>query len=579
MKGINSLMLIGVLLVSAVLVPMASVRVSYAQTGEDRNGTKVKTERLLEILVRAREHLDMVIERLESRGLELPSEAKKQISEAVSQAQEAVSISQAGDPDTAVKLALEALKRLKNALDRIEKAIEAAERSGVVGKNSDSKLDGKSTEEAEKALGLRRAIEQAQIYLTKLRDLAEAAKSRGLSVTKIEEELKLAESHLSEALAKFQSGQLPNATKELSEARRIMSKTTGDLHQLQKPERTEHAERFIVKSVEQLTDMQKQISTLPIPDDVKSRIIQALEAAKQRVLEMRGLIGTLNTTATAKKLTDLLNAREKALKDLEKERPNIKEVLVKISEREHRIENLLARIKNLQSSREALAKYQEALSKAFKLLQEAKAELKDGDLKAASEALDAADHILAEVSRALDGLPDNATNTLRAMAAVEASLKTLIMQLESFPSNVDISKYKEGISKVEELIKEAKHILAEDKNSDVSKQLTEARSTIERIWHNIRENPETAIYLKITSIQQVIEKLMKQVKELANRTKAAEYGKKLSEARDALKEAVEKAGKGDLRGASATVERAAEIVEKISRAVANELREKSRQGK
>jgi len=554
---------------SMVAVP---TNISLAQKAERPDG-KVKTEILLNILEKAKERVSDIFKKLEERGITIPEEAKTNYETGLSMVEEAVKLRDEGKHREASEKAIEAMQMFKEAVKVVHEI--------APGKPVEAEVV------AEKAMGLRVAINRTYSFAERLEGLADKAESEGYNVTVVREEINETRTHLENALTALEDGDVDTAAKELAIARKTIGQAMGKFHKITKAFKAKMAEKFLEKAEERITELKERIKALPIPPFTKAKILRTLGMAEENIKRAKGLIKVKNFKDAINQLERFREKEEESFKALGEEKAEIAKILKEIGKLERTISSFEERIKTLKLLGVDVSEVETPLKNAKNLVKEALTQIKLGNNKVAKEALDKAEETIDNVEDILEQVEEEAEEGVKEKT--EERFTQLQEKISKLQEEINILKEKGmDTSMVEAMLQEAM-----DKFDKARERIEENRpeaaefylGMVEKILDKIEELLEhleeklSEIEERILELNQTIQELKEELKTLQDKVVSAEeQGVEVSAIKTKLEKIRDLVGKAErsirervLEAAISAVSMAEDLIEDAEEALEEKL--------
>lgn len=260
---------------------------------------------------------------------------------------------------------------------------------------------------AERAIGLKAAIERAYAFIDKLNTTAERLNENGFEVTEVTATLDGARPHLEDAESYLQPDSFDTeaAAQALARARGILGRTMGLLHSTARNEvKAVKAERFLQHLESRIQSLEEKINRLQNRLTKGQAALSALSAIKTK---LQGIMERLAAGNVEEAVDDLDNTVEEIDGGVDELNGQGASVFLRGMNR------LEAKIRVLKATAERVARkgadtseIEEELQSAEALLEEMMARLEEGDT-------DAAEELLEEVEEHLKGAGDTIRGIIR----------------------------------------------------------------------------------------------------------------------------------------------------------------------
>jgi len=361
---------------------------NYALAQEVRGGGKKATsEKLIEIMSRAREHVDEIFSRLKGRGITIPEVARERFRMGVGVAEDAVRDLREGRIDEADDAALRAMSEFKKAMQLLG----AANLTAAVS--------------AQK--GIEQAAGRAQTFLRKIQAIVVRAEELGYNTTRMRERIAYANATLNETLELVAAGKVDEAARKLGEARHIVDRLNGEVKTIARDEAGRRIERFTDRATKRLNELRNKTGELEIPPPAAAAIKSALDNARSHMERAKKLIREKNIKGAVEVLEEMVKEERRGVERLKKELPALSNRLkASVRQLESRIESLERQLASFEDRVDAAA-LRDRLQKARNLLKQALVELEKGDVEAASRSVRKAVELVKYVEGVVKDVTEN----------------------------------------------------------------------------------------------------------------------------------------------------------------------------
>jgi len=353
---------------------------------------------LLSIIETSRNQTQTILNSLIDEGIEIPEEALEEFEKGNETVWEVYSLYEAGECESAADKAAEALDHFREAASLAMEAEEELEDYGA-------------EEKAEKAIGLRVAIERAYSFLDKVNETAAEFEDKGLDVSDVRALLEEASVTLAQAESLLEGGDFDGAEDAKSEAREMLGQAMGLLHSKNKGEKADKALDFLEKTDERLDKLEEQIAkmleNLDLPPEAIEGIIGALQNAQDKIQVVKDQLLSGDLEGALDGLDDVLEDSDGAIDTLDEfdhGRGNKIRAIQKITAKLDYLNATLQALK--EGDEDARARAEELLREARNLLSEASDGLEAGLSDEVEPAIDEAEELVEEVDDLLDELKE-----------------------------------------------------------------------------------------------------------------------------------------------------------------------------
>ena len=353
---------------------------------------------LLSVIEMSKNQTRAILDQLIDEGIEIPEEALEEFEKGNETVWEVYSLYEGGECESAADKAAEALDHFREAASLAMEAEEELEDDGA-------------EENAEKAIGLRVAIERAYSFLEKVNETATEFEDKGLNVSDVRALLEEASVTLAQAESLLEDGDFDGAEDAKSEAREMLGQAMGLLHSKNKGEKADKALDFLEKTDERLGKLEEQIAkmleNLDLPPEAIEGIIGALQNAQDKLQAVKDQLRSGDLDGALDGLDDVLEDSDGAIDTLDEfdhGRGNKIRAIEKITAK---LDYLNATLQALKEGGEDVSYLEELLREARNLLGEALDGL-EADLSDEVEpAIDEAEELVEEVDDLLDELKED----------------------------------------------------------------------------------------------------------------------------------------------------------------------------
>lgn len=410
-----------------------------------------RLQTLLDILNKSKQNVDNKIADVLSKGITISDDITTIYENGLAEFESAKEAVQANDAESAkehAKNAMKAFREVFAALITLEQEEAEVETAGT--------QEEEDLEKAEEISRLRQAIAQTIEFKNKLMSIA----TTSAAAATIEPYIANFDEAITEAAEYAENGDIDAAALSLSRAKQILSDIHKSLMENTQKHRLDRVKEFVTKTVERIDRMIAEAHALGFPQEV----IDALEMVKQKLLNA--------------KTVDEINDISKQLKGNQEE---LSEYKGKNFERT--LEHLQSKLEEAKSEAEQTGLNLAAFDRIQGLIDDAKVKWEAGETRNAVNILEKAEEILREVTGILDHIKDklheldrlwNEIEELKseysdnpeALKAIEKALKLLTGAKETLQNAVS----KKDLRIAEDMIQQAKHILARIKNLEIEKE-------------------------------------------------------------------------------------------------------------
>ena len=338
-------------------------------------------EGLLSLIENSREQVEAAFDELEAEEIDVPEGAMDSYEQGVEAAEEALQLMEEGKYSAAYAKALQALQRFRIALHLIQ----------VIGPERPTE---DTEEEAERAIGLKEAIERAYEFLERFNGTADRLFEEGYDVEEIRTNLEEANYILGEAEELLDLGDIDGATQILAEARGILGRTTGLLHSTAKRVKSVKTERFLEHVESRIQSVEESVNRLRHHISEGQVVLNSLKNTRTKLWKIRSRLAAGEVEDVVDELDDTVGEIDDEVDEL-----NGRGISVFIKE----MNRLEVKIRVLKATAEKWAKkgadtfeVEEELQSAKGLLEEMMIRLEEGDTEAAEDLLEEIEEALPE---------------------------------------------------------------------------------------------------------------------------------------------------------------------------------------
>ncbi|MEE9586044.1 MAG: hypothetical protein V3W09_04005 [Nitrososphaerales archaeon] len=347
------------------------VAVEGTEAGEG-NKTRVKTEKIIEIMVKAEDHIRAVFARLEDRGVEIPDAVKESFGRGLNISESAVLAFNEGRVEEAGESAIAAMNEFKESMRLLKGA--------------------NVTASAPAPRGIEQAINRTRIFIERLEGITEKAEEQGYNTTDIRARIDRAKTILDNATELLNEGEVNEAAKKIGEAKRAVTGLIGELNRISKAEKSRRINEFVDKALERLTDIEEKAEEL-LPPQAAEKVKAAIERAKAHLNQTRNLVEQKRIGNAIDALEDMIGDAEESHNELSREMPAVAQRFeAAVSNIKNRLTILQNEVNRLNVTDTTVVK--EMLVNASNLLQKASEDLRSGDLRAVSKTLKTLDKLI-----------------------------------------------------------------------------------------------------------------------------------------------------------------------------------------
>ena len=406
-----------------------------------------RLQTLLDILNRARQNVDNKIADLQGKGIDIPDEVNAMYKGGLAELELAKQAVKADDTNSANE-------HIKNAMKTSRKVfaeLTVLEQGETETPSAVSKAVQEDLEKAEEISRLKQAIAQAVEFKKKLKKIAEASAVEA----NIADFDKNFDKTIAEALALADKGDVEAAAKSLAKARQILADIQKSLMENAQKQRLDKAKEFVAKTIERIDSMIVDAKAL----DLSQEVIDALEAAKQKILNAKTVNEILEISRELKDKQEQLSGQKG--KNFEKA-----------------LEHLKSKLRETKTKAEQIGLDLNVFDRIQGLIDDAVAKWESGETKNAVDTLEKSEEILREVDGILDHISDklqeldrleeaadelkqNYKDNPEVLNAIEKALRLITGARETLQSAMS----KKDLRIAEDMTQQAKNILGRVKHS------------------------------------------------------------------------------------------------------------------
>ncbi len=317
MKNLKTFTLVSICLLSVLVISLTTIPV-FSENVKEKSGEantvareeEVKSEKIFKILEKSKIQIETIFNKLEEENASIPKTSRDKFNEGIILGNEVIQLREHGNFEIANEKAIEAMDKYEDALQIADEELpsDSLEEEGVV----------------QKAIGLENAIDRAYYFAEKIDDLALKAEEEGHSISIIRENIEDAETHLETAEAFLESGETNEAARELAKARGILGRSMGGIHKISKDIKGKKAVNFLKQSEKRLGKLAEKIekSLSNVPPEAKTEVVEALQHARNSILEIREGIESGKVDKAVEDLVEFKNYLKqvnKLINDIKKE--------------------------------------------------------------------------------------------------------------------------------------------------------------------------------------------------------------------------------------------------------------------
>jgi predicted phosphatase len=349
------------------------------EQGED--GKKKIAENLINSLKNAINVVRQIFDGLKAQDIEISEEAKRYYEQGVELAERAKELFNQEKYKDSAKVALVALRNLKIAL------IKAGQ--SAIGKE-------------ERALRLQVAANRTIEFTIRIEEVVKKAEENGYDVSKVKELIDEVKGKVENVTKLVLQEKFDEAAKELGMARKMVKSAIHELYKIVKPERIKQAKQFVKGLIRSLEARKRRIANLPVPDEVKQRILLAFEEAEKKLLEAGKELDMNGLHKAVAKLVLVSKVYRKIHNEINRIKKGLlNELAREVKRLERNVEKLEKRVSKAEDKNVNLDKIKEKIGEVKKLLEEVKEFVKNGDVEKALEKIKEIKQILNEIKEML----------------------------------------------------------------------------------------------------------------------------------------------------------------------------------
>jgi tetratricopeptide (TPR) repeat protein len=322
-KNLKTLTLVSICLLLVLVISLTTIPVFSENVNEKAGEVNAvaseedeKSEEILKILEISKIQIETIFNKWEEEDASIPKTSRDKFKEGMTLGNEAIQLRDQGNFEKANEKAIEAMEKYEDALQIADEELppDSLEEEGV----------------AQKAIGLENAIDRAYYFAEKIDDLALKVEGEGHSITIIRENIEDAETHLETAKAFLESGEINEAARELAKARGILGRSMGGIHKISKDIKGNKADNFLKQSEKRLSKLEEKIekSLSNVPSEAKIEVVEALQHARNRILEIKERIESGEVDEAVEDLVEFKNYLKqvnKLINDVKKDHGRINE--------------------------------------------------------------------------------------------------------------------------------------------------------------------------------------------------------------------------------------------------------------
>ena len=261
---------------------------------------------------------------------------------------------------------------------------------------------GSAEEDAERAIGLKVAIDRAIRFLDKVNATAIRLNETGYEVQDIEANLTEARNHLDEALILLEELDINGTAHELAKARGILGRTTGWLHSTAEKVKETKVKTFLQNVEGQINGLEAKINQLQDRLENGTIVLSALQAKRRQLIRIRERLAAGDVDGVIDNLDNMIEDIDEELNNLNGESTSVK--LKAMNRIEAKIRVLNATAQRLSRKGEDTSEIEEELTDATTLLSQTMELLDSGDIEGAEELLEEAEEHLEKASDIIRGM-------------------------------------------------------------------------------------------------------------------------------------------------------------------------------
>ncbi len=355
---------------------------SESTEADDGNKTRIRTEKMIEIMEKAEAHVSEVFARMGDRGVEIPDAAKESFERGLNLSESAVLAFNEGQVEEAEEDAIAAMNEFKVSMRLLAGA--------------------NVTASAPVARGLEQAINRTRIFIERLEGIAEKADIQGYNTTDIWARIDKANKILDNATELLDEGEVNLAARKIGEAKRVVTGLIGELNIITKAQKSKKMNDFVDKTLERLTDMEEKAEEL-LPPQASEKVIAAIERAKEHLNQTRVLMNQKRLENAMGELEDMMEEAEEGADELDREMPGVDKRL------ETAVSNIKEKLITLQNSVDTLngtdtTIVQDMLDEARNLHALASEDLESGNFSAVNKIIKTVEKLIDNIDDALKNL-------------------------------------------------------------------------------------------------------------------------------------------------------------------------------
>ena len=402
MKEVNLKKGLALLMLALLIAPSINIFAYSDPTTVNTEDDCELASDLLALVEAARDKAEAIIHSLEEEGTDVHEEAERALERGNEFLEEALEMLNVGDCRPASEKLMEALQHYGKAAQKALKAV--------------AEFEDEDFEEAEKAIGLREAIERAYSFLEKVNETATDFEEKGINVTAVRNLLLEANQTLTWAEIELDDGNFTGAEELKSSAREMIGQAMGLLQSMNKDNNVERAEEFLDKTEERLQELQNKLNeilgNLDLPPEAIEGINEAFMNAQDKIQVIKDLLKTGDLENALDELDRVLEDSDEALDVVDEHDHGIGNKLRSIEKIQAKLDILNETVQMLKNEGEVVSDLEDLLETARDKLEEASdilstPGLDESQIDAVEDLIDDAEEDVEEVDDMLDDLKED----------------------------------------------------------------------------------------------------------------------------------------------------------------------------
>lgn len=483
-------------LASAIALPSSTASAQQATEPSEEAGFRFKAEVLIGLAEKAKIQIDMSI----TANVTTSEEAKSMYDAGVSALNEARKLEEQGRHGEACEKAVEAMKNFKDALAMICETAPPAKPSEAEAK-------------AEKAIGLKVAVERAIAYADELGKLAHTveAEEGGYNATAgIKGKIAEAEVMLNVTLRLLDEGKVDDAAEKLGDARRLLSECMAEYREtVAQQVRLKMAEKFIDEAGEEVGGLKEKVLLVlgGLPWEKREKIESLITNATSKVEEARGRVkrGVGELPSVVPILNEVMREIRESKSEVGERELLKAEALIDVEKLQAQILRLNERVELLERFGVNITNTKGMINEAEGLLDAAKTCAERGDVEKAKEVVEKARDLVGEIDK----------RAFEVLEKVEGGKPEVAEELRAKASE-ELEKLQGRLGEIEARVAElkAKNVTA----AELEQLLIKAKEALKQAREKVESGSLTTICQVVCPVEDVVYRLEKSL-EWLERTK------------------------------------------------------------